>query len=241
MAAIFKKEFNAFFGNLSGFLAIGLFLLFMGLLLFVFPQTSILDYGYATLDKFFETAPWVLLLLVPAVTMRSFSDEYKTGTWEILSTRPVRNSQVVIAKFLGAFSIVLLAILPTLVYWLTIKLLSINGSTDTGAILGSYTGLIFLAATFTAIGLWCSSLSSNSIAAFLLAAFLCFFMYKGFAALASIPALSGGADYWLGMIGIEDHYMNVSRGLLTLHDLVYFLVLPAFFLFLTMKKTSNRA
>ncbi len=238
MTAIFKKEFNAFFGNLTGFLAVGLFLLFMGLLLFVFPQTSLLDYGYATLDKFFELAPWVLLLLVPAVTMRSFSDEYKAGTWEILKSRPVPNGKIVLGKFLGSFSIVLLAILPTLIYWITIKILSINGSVDTGAILGSYMGLILLAASFTAMGIWCSSLSNNSIASFLLAAFLCFFLYKGFSAIAAIPALSGGADYWLSMLGIEDHYMNISRGLLTLHDLVYFFVLPAFFLFLTMKKTS---
>ncbi|HSC53610.1 MAG TPA: ABC transporter permease [Phnomibacter sp.] len=240
MKPLFIKEFRQFFGNLTGYLSIGLFLLLMGLFLFIFPGTSIFDFGYATMDKFFELAPWVLLLLVPAVTMRSFSDEFKTGTWELLKTKPISQSKIVAAKYLASLVVVLLALLPTLVYVFTIKTLSINGSIDTGAILGSYIGLFLLAAVFTAIGIFGSSLSSNPIVGFLVSAFISFIVYSGFAALAGIEAFKGGADYWISMFGIDEHYKNASRGVLALKDVWYFGTVLLVFLFITRKVVAQR-
>ncbi len=240
MQPLFIKELRQFFGNLTGFLSIGLFLLLMGLFLFVFPDTSIFDFGYATLDKFFELTPWVLLLLVPAVTMRSFSDEFKSGTWELLKTKPISLGQIVGAKYLASLVVVLLALLPTLVYVFTIKTLSVNGSIDTGAIMGSYIGLFLLAAVFTAIGICGSALSSNPIIGFLLSAFVSFIVYSGFAAVAGIEAFKGGADYWISMFGIDEHYKNASRGVLALKDVWYFATVMAVFLFITRKVIAQR-
>src|SRR5215216_1427503 len=146
MLAICKKEFRQFFSSLTGYIAIIVFLLLNGLFLFVFPDTNILDFGFATLEKFFELAPWILLLLVPAITMRSFADEFKGGTFEILQTKPLSRWQVVGGKYFGSLLVVLIALLPTLIYIFTILQLSETGSIDTGGIIGSYIGLIFLVA-----------------------------------------------------------------------------------------------
>jgi ABC-2 type transport system permease protein len=240
MYALFRKELKQFFSNLTGFLSIGLFLLLMGLFLFVFPDTSLLDFGYATLDKFFELAPWVLLLLVPAVTMRSFSDEFRSGTWELLKTKPLSLAQLAGAKYMASLVVVLLSLLPTLLYVVTIKVLSINGSIDSGAIAGSYVGLAMLAAVFTAIGVCCSALTNNAIISFLLSAFVCFIMYSGFAAVASIETLQGGPDYWIAMFGIDEHYKNISRGVLAVKDIAYFAVVIGLFLLFTRKFIAQR-
>lgn len=232
MISIFKKEVAQFFSSLTGYLAIGVFLLLMGLFLFIFPDTSIFDYGYATLDKFFDLAPYILLLLVPAITMRSFSEEFKTGTWELLKTKSISAWQIVAGKYLAALAVVLLTLLPTVIYVFTIYNLSINQSIDSGAIIGSYFGLVFLVAVFTAIGLFCSTLTSNAVVAFLLASFVCFAIYMGFSAVSKIPSLQGGADYWIESLGIDTHYLSMSRGVLELRDLAYFIiVLGAFLMF----------
>ena len=240
MMPLFRKELKQFFSNLTGFLSIGLFLLLMGLFLFVFPDTSLLDFGYATLDKFFELAPWVLLLLVPAVTMRSFSDEFRSGTWEILKTKPLSLAQIAGAKYLASLAVVLLALLPAGLYVYTIKVLSVNGSIDSGAILGSFLGLGLLAAVFTAIGICSSALTSNPIVSFLLAAFVSFLMYSGFAAVAGIESLQGGADYWIALFGIDEHYQSMSRGVVALKDLVYFGAVIGLFLAFTKKLIAQR-
>ncbi|MDM7918618.1 MAG: gliding motility-associated ABC transporter permease subunit GldF, partial [Methanosarcina sp.] len=222
MWAICKKEFRQFFGSLTGLVAVFVFLLMNGLFLFVFPDTSILDYGYASLDKFFELAPWLLLFLVPAVTMRSWSEEFKTGTFEILKTRPVSAARLVTGKFLGAFLIIVIALLPTLLYAFSVQALAADKGIDAGGTIGSYIGLFLLAALFTAIGVWCSSLSSNSVVAFLLSAFLCFILYTGFTAISKIPVFQGNADYFLEMTGIDFHYKSISRGVVDSRDLIYF-------------------
>ncbi|WP_416439170.1 ABC transporter permease [Phnomibacter sp. MR] len=240
MQALFLKELRQFFSSLTGYLSIGLFLLLMGLFLFVFPDTSIFDFGYATLDKYFELAPWVLLLLVPAVTMRSLSDEFRSGTWELLKTRPVSLWQIVWAKYAASLTVVLLALLPTLLYVVTISMLSINGSIDTGGIAGSYIGLILLAGAFTAIGIASSALTANPIVSFLLAAFMSFVLYSAFAAVAGIPALQGGTDYWVALLGMDEHYKNVSRGVLALNDVVYFSVIIGLFLYGTRSLLARR-
>jgi len=170
MWAVCKKELRQFFSSLTGYIAIIAFLSLNGLLLFVFPETDILSFGYATLDKFFELAPWILLLLIPAITMRSLSDEFRMGTFEILQTLPLSRSRLIAGKYVASLMVVLIALLPTLVYFLCIQRLSGQGGIDTGATIGSYTGLVFLAAVFTAIGIWCSSFTPNAVVAFIVAA-----------------------------------------------------------------------
>jgi ABC-2 type transport system permease protein len=174
MWAVCKKELRQFFSSLTGYIAIIVFLLLNGLLLFVFRDTDILDFGYATLDKFFELAPWVLLLLVPAITMRSLSDDFRMGTFELLQTAPLTRAQIVTGKYLASLLVVVVALAPTLIYFLSIQRLSGQGGVDTGGITGSYIGLFFLSAIFTAIGIFCSSVTNNAVVAFIGAAFFCF-------------------------------------------------------------------
>lgn len=239
MFAICKKELRQFFSSLTGYLAIIIFLLLSGLFLFVFPDTNLFDYGYATLDGFFELAPWILLLLIPAITMRSFADEFKAGTYEILVTRPLSKWQIIGGKYLASFIIVVIALLPTLLYVFTIKSLS-TGGIDGGGIAGAYIGLVFLAAAFTAIGICCSSFTNNAVVAFLSSAFVCFILYNGFTAISSIPSLQGGWDYFIAMIGIDFHYRSLDRGAIDSRDMIYFLSIIVLFLFITRKKLLNR-
>ena len=239
MWAICKKELRQFFSSLTGYIAIIVFLLLNGLFLFVFPDTNIFDYGYATLDKFFELAPWILLLLIPAITMRSFSDEFRSGTYEILQTKPLTRRQLILGKYLSALIIVVVALLPTLVYIFTISNLS-TGGIDGGGIAGSYIGLFFLAAVFTAIGVCCSSFTNNAVVAFLLSAFACFVIYSAFTAVSQIPALQSGADYYIEMLGIDFHYKSMSRGVVDSRDLVYFLSVIIIFLFITGRNLVKR-
>ncbi|SEW22297.1 gliding motility-associated ABC transporter permease subunit GldF [Chitinophaga arvensicola] len=234
MLAIFKKEINQFFSSVTGYVAIILFLLANGLLLFVFPETSLLDTGYANLDPLFNLAPLIYLLLIPAITMRCFADEFKTGTMELLSTKPLTGWQIVLGKFWGSLLIVAISLLPTIVYYLAIQQLSVdNQQLDTGGIIGSYIGLLLLGAAFTATGIWSSSLTNNAMIAFLIALFTCFIFYNGFDALSRIPAFSGGADYYLQMAGIKFHYTSMSRGVLDSRDIVYFISVIGLMLYLT--------
>lgn len=239
MFVICKKELGQFLGSLTGYLAIIIFLLLSSLFLFVFPDTNLFDYGYATMDTFFELAPWILLLLIPAITMRSFAEEFKTGTYEILITRPLTSWQIIGGKYTASLVIVTIAIIPTLVYVFTVNSLS-TGGIDSGGIAGAYIGLIFLAAVFTAIGICCSSFTSNAVVAFLSSAFACFILYNGFTAISSIPSLQGGPDYYIEMMGIQFHYRNISRGVVDSRDILYFLSVIVLFLFITGKKLTTR-
>ncbi|WP_336515327.1 gliding motility-associated ABC transporter permease subunit GldF [Pollutibacter soli] len=239
MWALCKKELRQFFSNLTGYMAILLFLLLNGLFLFVFPETNLFDYGYATMDKFFELAPWVLLLLIPAITMRSFADEFKSGTFEILQTLPLSRFQVIFGKYIAALIVVVIAILPTFLYVITINKLS-TGGIDTGGIMGSYIGLFFLAAVFTAIGVFCSSITSNPVVAFLLSAFSCFVIYSAFSAISNIPAFQSGPGYFIELLGIDSHYRSISRGVIDSRDIVYFFSMIVLFLYLTSKNLLKR-
>jgi ABC-2 type transport system permease protein len=234
MLAIFKKEINQFFSSITGYVAIILFLLANGLLLFVFPDTSLLDAGYANLDPLFELAPMIYLLLIPAITMRSFADEYKSGTMELLSTKPLTWWQIVMGKFWASLLIVGISLLPTLVYYIAVQQLSATPvRLDTGGIIGSYIGLFLLGAVFTAIGCWASSLSNNAVVAFLVAVFTCFIFYNGFDAISKLSIFTGGADYYLQMAGIKFHYTSISRGVIDSRDVVYFVSVTGFILYLT--------
>lgn len=240
MWSVCKKEFRQFFSSLTGYIAIVVFLLLNGLFFFVFPDTNLLDYGYASLEKFFELAPWILLLLIPAITMRTFSDEFRGGTFEILQTRPLRRSQIVIGKYLGALFVVIIALVPTIIYAFTLQNLAAEGGIDMGATIGSYLGLLFLSAVFVAIGIFCSSLTNNAVVAFILGAFVCFIIYSGFNAISRIPALQSGADYYVEMLGIDFHYRSISRGVVDSRDIIYFLSLIAFFLVFSNRNLLKR-
>ena len=239
MWAVCKKELRQFFSSLTGYIAIIVFLLLNGLLLFVFPNTDILAFGYATLDKFFELAPWILLLLIPAITMRSLSDEFRMGTFEILQTTPLSRAQLVGGKYLASLIVVVIALMPTLVYFLSIERLSGQGGIDTGATIGSYIGLLFLSSVFTAVGICCSSFTGNAVVAFIGAAFACFLLYSGFGAISQLPVFAAGADYYIEMIGIDFHYRSISRGVIDSRDLIYFLSVIFLFLSLTNRNLAK--
>jgi ABC-2 type transport system permease protein len=241
MWAVCKKELRQFFSSLTGYIAIIVFLLLNGLFLFVFPDTDILTFGYATLDKFFELAPWILLLLIPAITMRMLSDEFRMGTFEILQTLPLSRSRLVAGKYFASLIVMLITLLPTLVYFLCIQRLSGQGGIDTGATIGSYVGLIFLSAVFTSIGIWCSSFTSNAVVAFIVAAFACFLLYSGFGAISALPVFAAGADYYIWMLGIDFHYRSISRGVIDTRDVLYFTSIIFLFLFLTNRQLAARA
>lgn len=241
MLAIFKKEIHQFFSSITGYVAIILFLLANGLLLFVFPDTSLLDDGYANLDPLFKLAPLIYLLLIPAITMRSFADEFKTGTMELLSTKPLSWWQIVTGKFLAGVVVVFISLIPTIVYYIAIRQLSVNpASLDNGGIAGSYIGLLLLGAIFTAIGVWSSSLTSNSVVAFLIAIFTCFIFYYGFDAFSKLPAFTGSADYYLQMAGIQFHYVSISRGVIDSRDIIYFVSVIGLMLYLTRLSLQRR-
>lgn len=239
MRTIIRKELGQFFSSMTGYLSVLLFLLLNGLFLFVFPDTNLFDAGYATLDTFFRTAPWILLMLIPAITMRSFSEEFRAGTWEVLFSRPLTRAAIIGGKYLAALIIVVCALLPTLIYVWTVARLSTAGI-DAGGIAGSYIGLIALSAVFTAIGIFFSSLSANPVVAFLASAFGCFVFHTAFTAIAGLDFLRGGAGYWIEMLGIEAHYRSISRGVIDSRDVIYFTSVVTFFLFLTARKLQNR-
>lgn len=240
MWAVCKKEFRQFFSSLTGYIAIIVFLLITGLLLFVFPDSSILDFGYASLEKFFDLAPWVLLLLIPAISMRSFSEEFKSGTFEILQSRPLTHWQIVNGKYLAALFVIGIALIPTWIYFFSVQQLAVEPGMDMGATSGAYIGLFLLTAVFAAIALCCSSFTSNSMIAFIASGFTCFLIYSGFHAISGISSFPAGADYYIDMLGIDFHYRNMSRGLITARDLVYFLSVILFFLTLTRNNLLKR-
>lgn len=234
MLSIYIKELRSFFSSIVGYVVLLVFLIASGLFLWVLPDTNILDYGYASLEQFFSIAPWLLLFLIPAITMRSFADEFRGGTIEWLSTKPLTFQQIVLGKFFASLTLVVIALLPTIIYIFSIHYLAMDDAAlDAGGIIGSYIGLLFLAAAFTAIGIFSSSLTDNQIVSFLAAVFLCFLLYSGFEALSRIPAFRGGADFYLGMIGVDYHYNSMSRGVIDTRDVVYFLSLVILFVTLT--------
>ncbi len=239
MWSICKKELRQFFSSLTGYIAIVVFLLANGLMLFMFKD-NILDFGYATLDLFFQLAPWILLLLIPAITMRSFADEFRVGTFEILQTRPLTRWQITFGKYLGSLVVVLIALLPTIVYFFSVQALAAGEGIDTGATIGAYIGLFFLAAVFTAIGIAASSFTSNAVVAFITSLIGCVLLYYGFNAISQLPVFEGGADYYIEMLGIDFHYRSISRGVIDSRDIVYFLSLVFLLLTITNRNLINR-
>ncbi|TYC18058.1 gliding motility-associated ABC transporter substrate-binding protein GldG [Bizionia gelidisalsuginis] len=238
MFAILKKEIQSFFASPIGYLVIAIFLLLNGLFLWLFKgEFNILKYGFADLNSFFLLAPWILVFLIPAVTMRSFSDEKKQGTLELLLTKPISHLHIVLGKYFGAIVLILLALLPTLLYVVTIyQLGNPIGNLDIGSTLGSYFGLLFLIAAYTAIGVFASTLSDNQIVAFISAVFLCFFFYVGFEGIAEVTS-----SRFIEQLGMSSHYKSMSRGVLDTRDIIYFLSVTALFLFFTVKRVNSEA
>ena len=233
MFAILKKEIYSFFASPIGYLVIAIFLLLNGLFLWLFKGNfNILDSGFADLSNFFLLAPWILIFLVPAVTMRSFSDEKKQGTIELLLTKPISHLQIVLGKYFGAFLLIVIALIPTLLYVYSISALGSQENTlDYGSILGSYFGLLFLVGAYTAIGLFASTFSDNQIIAFISAVFLCFMFYFGFEGLSNYKWF--GDVLYLENLGMEMHFNSMSRGVIDTRDVLYFLSITVLFIVLT--------
>lgn len=223
MWALFNKEIGGFFSSLTGYLVIVVFLLLNSLFMWIVPgQFNVIANGYATLDTLFAIAPWVFLFLVPAITMRMFSEEKRSGTLDLLYTRPVSELQIILAKFLASWALVFFSLIPTLIYfWSVARLGSPPGNLDMGGTWGSYIGLLFLGGIYAAIGIFASSLTGNQIVAFILAVFISFLMYLGFDFLSGI-AESGSTAFLISRLGISYHYNSISRGVIDSRDMLYF-------------------
>ena len=241
MFTLFRKEINGFLDSLIGYVVMLVFLLMTGLFLWVFPmQFNILDFGFANLDGLFMLAPFLFLFLIPAITMRSFAEEKKSGTLELLMTQPLTDMKVVMAKFLAGVVLVIFALLPTLVYYFSVYRLGLpSGNLDSGAIWGSYIGLLFLGITFVSIGIFASSITDNQIVSFIIAITLCFVMYMGFEFIY-LFVFSGTAGLIIESIGINAHYTSMSRGVIDTRDLVYFISVSALFLLMTKLSLESR-
>ena len=237
MLSIIKKEINSFFASLIAYLVIGIFLLLNGLFLFIFNDDfNILNAGFADVNAFFYLSPWVFLFLIPAITMKSFADEYNAGTIELLKTKPITHWQIVLGKFWASLLLVVIAIVPTLVYVFTVyQLGNPVGNIDFGSTIGSYIGLVFLAATYTAVGLFTSTLSKNQIVAFIGSVFIIFILYYGFDALAAL--MNGSIT--LQKLGINEHFKSISRGVIDTRDIIYFISVTFFFLFITKARLAH--
>jgi len=238
MFAILKKEFSSFFSSPIAYLVIGFFLLINGLFLWFFnDEFNILNAGFADISPFFYLAPWVFLFLIPAITMKIFADEFNNGTIEILKTKPLSDWEIILGKFWASLLLTIIAILPTLTYVYTVyQLGNPIGNIDFGSTIGSYSGILFLAATYTSVGLFTSSLSKNQIVAFILAVFITFFLFYGFDA---ISTSFGNDSLWIQKMGINEHFKSISRGVIDSRDLVYFVSVTIFFLFITKTRLGN--
>ena len=238
MLAILKKEISSFFASPIGYLVIAIFLVLNGLFLWLFKgEFNILDYGFSDLSSFFLLAPWILIFLIPAVTMRSFSDEKKQGTLELLLTKPISHLNIVLGKYFGAFILILMALLPSLIYVYTVyQLGNPVGNLDMGSTLGSYFGLLFLIAAYTSIGVFASTLSDNQIVAFIISVFICFLFYIGFEGVADFTS-----SIFIDQLGMSNHYKSMSRGVLDTRDILYFLSITFFFLILTKLNINKEA
>jgi ABC-2 type transport system permease protein len=241
MFTLLKKEISSFLSSLIGYAVIIVFLLINGLFLWVFPlEFNILDFGFASIENLFLLAPWVFLFLIPAITMRTFAEEQKSGTMELLLTKPLTDLEIILAKYLAGVVLVVFSLLPTLIYYFTVNNLGLPpGNIDHGATWGSYIGLVFLGAVFVSIGVFASSISGNQIVSFLMAVFMCGFVYIGFEFIYNL-AIFGSFGLFIKQLGISAHYTSISRGVVDSRDVLYFISLIAFFLMLTRLRLESR-
>lgn len=240
MIQILAKEFSSFLNSLIAYIVMGVFLTAIGLLMWVFPETSVLDYGYADMFTLFSLGPYVFIFLIPAITMRSFAEEKKGGTMEILFTKPLSDWEIIFGKYFACLLLVILTLIPTLIYYFSISALgNPAGNIDTPGVIGSYIGLIFLAGAFCAIGVFASSITPNQIVSFILAAFLCYLLFAGFDSLALLNVWSANALF-IKQIGLLYHYESLGKGLIDSRDLVYFISVVAIILLATRINLGTR-
>lgn len=246
MFTLYIKEIRSFLSSLIGYIAIGVFITFIGVFMWILPSegggSNILDNGFANIDPLFTVGPWVYLFLIPSITMRSFSDEKKTGTIELLLTRPLTDLQIVLAKYFAGVTLVLVSLLPTLIYYYSVNVLSYNkeyAGVDTGGMWGSYFGLLFLGAGFVAIGNFASAISENQVVAFIIASLLCFLCYIGFDFISE-SGFFGKNDAFVKNLGINEHYVSMSRGVFDTRDVIYFVSVAALFNLLTKLSLESR-
>jgi len=244
MLTLYLKEIRSFLSSLIGYIAISVFITLIGIFMWVIPTEgggyNILDNGFSNLDPLFFIAPWVYLFLIPAITMRSFSEEKKNGTIELLLTRPLTDLQIVLAKYFAGFTLVIVSLLPTLIYYYSVHVLGApKGNLDTGGMWGSFIGLLFLGAGFVSIGIFSSSIAENQVIAFIIAMLLCFFCYIGFEYIAQ-SGVFGKYDAFFKSLGINDHYTSMSRGVLDTRDILYFISVIALFNLFTKLVLESR-
>jgi len=240
MIQVLIKEVNGFLSSLIAYMVMGVFLTSMGLLMWVFPETSVLDYGYADMDTLFSMSPYVFIFLIPAITMKSFAEEKKMGTLELLFTKPLSDLEIILGKWMASFLLVVITLLPTLVYYFSVsKLGNPSGNIDTPGAIGSYIGLVLLGGVFCSVGIFASSLSSNQIVAFILAAFLCFILYAGFESLSALWE-AGNLSLFVRQVGMFSHYEALSRGLIDARDLIYFLSVTGIMILFTKTVIGRR-
>ncbi len=241
MLALYLKEIRSFLSSLIGYIVIIVFLIVVGLFLWVFPTDfNILDYGYANVDGLFIIAPFVFLFLVPAVTMRSFSEEKRSGTMELLFTRPLTDMQIITAKYLAGLTLIIFSLFPTIIYFVSVWYLGLpQGNIDIGGFWGSFVGLLLLGATFVSIGIFASSLTDNQVVSFILSVAICAFIYLGFEFIFSLE-LFGNFDLFVRSLGMSVHYSSISKGVIDTRDLVYFASTIMIFLLLTKLSLAKR-
>ncbi|MDA0195821.1 MAG: gliding motility-associated ABC transporter permease subunit GldF [Bacteroidetes bacterium] len=240
MIHLFLKEVNGFLDSLIAYMVITVFLTGIGLLMWVFPETNVLDYGYADMSTLFSLGPYVFMFLIPAITMRMLAEEKKSGTMELLYTRPLTDLQIILGKYFAGFFLVIFSVIPTLIYYYSIYALgSPVGNIDSAGVIGSYVGLILLGGVFTSIGILASSLSENQIVSFILAVFLCFIFFSGFDSFSGL-ILSGSYSLEVAQLGIIYHYNAMSRGLIDSRDIIYFLGVITVMILLTHLVMSSR-
>lgn len=238
MFAIFQKEIGSFFNSLIAYIVMAVFLITIGLIVWVFPESNILDYGYADLNAFFSLAPYVLIFLIPAITMRSLAEESRNGTLELLLTKPLRNRDLILGKFLANWILVLITIFPTMLYYISVyQLGNPVGNVDSAAVFGSYTGLLLLSGVLVAMGIWSSSLNDNQIVAFVVGVFLAFVWYIGFSSLSSLFENSTISSLF-SWLALDEQYRALGKGLIDSRNVIYLLSLTAFFLFLTYQRVE---
>ncbi len=232
MLVILRKEFSTFFNSLIAYIVIGVFLLLTGLVVWIYPDSNVLDYGYADMVSFFELSPFILMLISPAITMRMLSEEFRTGTIELLFTKPLTVSDIVTGKFLASLAVLVLALIPTLIYYVSIYLLGNPvGNIDSASVAGSYFGLALLSATYASMGIFASSLTSNQVVAFIISAALSYFFYDGLHQIAQI--FRGGAQYYTDYFSLRFHYASLGRGVIDSRNIIYLISFTFIFLFVT--------
>ncbi|NIJ51437.1 gliding motility-associated ABC transporter permease subunit GldF [Dyadobacter arcticus] len=239
MLAVFNKEIGSFFNSLIAYIVMAVFLTAIGLIVWVFPDSNILDYGYADLGSFFSLAPYVLIFLIPAITMRSLAEEARSGTLELLLTKPLRNAELVLGKFLANWVLVLVTILPTLVYYYSVyKLGNPEGNVDSASVFGSYIGLLLFSGVVVSMGIWSSSLNENQIVAFILGVFLAFVWYIGFGAVATLFG-AGPISQFFSWAALNGQYQSLGKGVVDSRNVIYLFSIMSLFIFLTFLRIEN--